>query len=279
MELHVWSGYPLYNLEARNRATNFLGSGTTVPYVYIDGTRTSTNYEAAIVNRMNIPSPMTDTIWGIYNPTTRKGRVYVRYRNDSTATINGNIYFVIIQDSIRQSAPNGDSIHNDVIRDYLQTEVGYPVTVPVSQYVTKDDTFYINPSWNVNKCYIIAWIQLTSGIKSVYQASMIKVASLSTGIDEDADSKISNRSDFITSPNPCVNYTRFSFWSPDVASYTLRIFDISGRGVWRTTGHGAVNHTIYWNCRNNQGERVRPGVYLYIFESNALKRDGCLIVK
>jgi len=280
MEMHIWTGYPLCNTEARARAANFYGNtGYGVPYLYMDGTSISTSSpQTPIQNEMAKPSPMTDSMWGYYNTGTRKGRIYVSFRNDSTAAITGNIYFVVIEDSIDYHAANGDTLHNDVVRDYLPNEVGSSFTIPVGQTATKNDTFTISASWNVNRCHILAWIQRTSSPRTIFQASMKKVTNLPIAIEEedlDAAGTVLR-----LQPNPCVTGTRFSLNVPAVGRYGLRIYNAVGRMVWEHSGvtsDQAWNE--YWDRSDMNGRRVSAGVYLYRFDCGKARQNGTIVVQ
>ena len=134
------SGYPLYCAEAASRAFNFYGV-TYTPDVYIDGDQTSGNYETMIVNRINQPAPVAESLWGMYIPGRGDGTVYAQFRNDSSASITGRVYFVIVEDSCYYVAPNGDVWHNDVARDYLPDQLGETVTIAAGDSVTFSRSF------------------------------------------------------------------------------------------------------------------------------------------
>ncbi len=55
----------------------------------------------------------------------------------------------------------------------------------------------------------------------------------------------------------------------------IRIYTTSGRLVFSTRVLGA---TYDWNVRNNSGESIASGVYLYVIESPSTKKNGKLII-
>jgi hypothetical protein len=165
----------LYNAEAAHRAFNFYNVSYT-PDVYVDGDQTSGNYQAIIVNRMNQPAPVTETLWGSYTPSFGSGTVYAKFRNDSSATMNARVYFVITEDSCYYVGPNGDAWHNHVARDYLPNDTGTVVSIPSGDSIVLSRDFTINESnWDLSMCHIYAWIQRPTGDKEVFQAGIIKV--------------------------------------------------------------------------------------------------------
>ena len=148
------------------------------PDVYVDGTQKASNYETEIVNRMNQPSSLTPSMWGTFNPSTGAGTIYAKFKNTGSSVISGNLYFVIVEDSIYYAGPNGDLWHNHVARDYLPTEIGQAVTIAVGDSVIQNQGFVINPAWNKNKIEIYAWVQQTAAPKENYQACIAKLSAL-----------------------------------------------------------------------------------------------------
>jgi hypothetical protein len=177
VEFHLVSGYPLYCAEAANRGFNFYGV-TYTPDVYIDGDQTSGSYEAMIVNRMNQPAPVAESLWGMYIPGRGDGTVFAQFRNDSSASITGRVYFVIVEDSCYYVAPNGDVWHNDVARDYLPDELGETVTIAAGDSVTFSRSFTIPSGWNEDNILLYTWFQKDTGDKEVYQACIIELEDL-----------------------------------------------------------------------------------------------------
>ncbi|MFC1565056.1 FlgD immunoglobulin-like domain containing protein [candidate division KSB1 bacterium] len=66
-------------------------------------------------------------------------------------------------------------------------------------------------------------------------------------------------------PNPFNPETMIRFGLPNSGSVTLKIYNILGQEV-RTVVDGFRNagiHTVKWDGRNNTGQRVATGVYIY----------------
>ncbi|MCD6161657.1 MAG: T9SS type A sorting domain-containing protein [candidate division Zixibacteria bacterium] len=77
-------------------------------------------------------------------------------------------------------------------------------------------------------------------------------------------------------PNPFNSGTAIKFSTVNPGLVAIEIFDICGRQVKTLVNdyYQAGLHTIAWNCRNNSGEEVASGAYLY-----RLKTDDKIIVK
>jgi len=221
---------------------------------------------------------MTLTLSGYYNPTSRAGRLYAKYRNDSTATVIARIYFVVTEDSCYYVGSNGDPWHNHVARDYLPTQTGILDTIAAGDSATQYRDFTINASWNASRCKIITWLQ-ADGTRNAFQGGIQKATDLPVGIEE-ITSPEQSTSMVTVAPNPCLSGTSFRFQVPISVEYKIRIFDISGRCVRTMTGVSRSSVETYaWNLRTDQGGKVNAGVYFYTFDSPTLRTNGKIIVR
>ena len=276
----VNNGSPLYCAESNTRM-GYYQSPYYTPWLYRDGVSAGSGYtgwRSGIVTRMNQPSTMTLTVWGFYNPGTRAGTIYARYRNDSTVALAGRAYFVITEDSCYYAASNGDLWHNHVARDYLPGPTGTAGTINAGDSMAFTQAFTINSAWNASRCKIVMWFQLSNGSRTNIQAGIQKVTDLPVGIEEITSPN--NATSVTLAPNPCLNGTTFRFQIPLHSQYTIKIFDISGRCVrtMSSVSHSSVE-TCAWNLRADQGDKVNAGVYLYKFESEGLSTNGKIVVR
>jgi hypothetical protein len=241
------------------------------------GYNTST-WTTLITNRMNQPSPITESIWGEYNMQTGSGTIYARFQNDSNASINANVLFVITEDNIAVSAPNGDNMHNHVARAYIPSYNGTSVTVNVGTPVTVSYPFTISPSWNGHNIEIVAMIQNPIAVgttKEILQGAKIELLNL-PGVEESRNDIPITPSNLTVLPNPCVNEARFNFTLPSGTQYRIGVFDISGREVKSLNGVATGRNELV-NC--DLRGAVNSGVYFYKFESNIANTSGKIIVK
>lgn len=254
------------------------------PWLWYDGDKHGgfdfTLWDSMIVIRMNQPAPVTITMWGSYTPADGSGTIYAQFRNDSTATLNGRVLFVVTEDSIYYHTTYIDW-HNHVPRDYLPDHNGTIVSIPTGDSITVSQPFTIQPGWDVNRCQILTWIQDTimqaDSTIEIWQGDMIDVTEL--GIEEENTEYISNRKVF-SIPNPCVDATAFSFNLPAGIAYQIEIFDVLGRHVRTLNGISSENQeSVKWNCRDDAGFMVGTGVYLYQFKSNIINTGGKLVVR
>jgi hypothetical protein len=252
------------------------------PWMWYDGnphgSYTHSTWQTKILQRMNEDAPVVITMWGNYNPTTRAGTINARYWNETPFPLTGFRIFVVTEDSIQRSTPNGDQWHNHVARDYIPDYTGSLVDIPAGEEVTYSQPFSISSSWNVNQCEIVTFFQnnhLTpDSIKEIYQGAMIKVRDLPMSAIEQGQSDLPVNTPSVTvSPNPCVNKTRFAFSLLGGQEYKINIFDVSGRSI-KTLNSIASGEKQLINC-----EFVKAGVYFYRFSSDLVNTTGKIIVK
>jgi len=279
--MHVSNnGSPLYCAEA-NARMGYYASPYYTPWLYRDGVSVGSGYTAwrsGIVSRMNQPSNMTQTIWGTYNPATRTGSISSKFRNDSTISLTGRAYFVVTEDSCYYVGSNGDAWHNHVARDYLPNQLGTLGTIASHDSMTFTQSFTINASWNASRCKIVTWFQLSDGSRINLQAGIQKVTDLPSGVEEVTSPE--HLSSITLAPNPCRGFTRFQLQIPLGSEYQIRIYDITGRQVSLLSGTSRSDiESVNWNCRDDNGQVVGSGVYLYRFESPNLNTNGKIVIK
>ena len=70
-------------------------------------------------------------------------------------------------------------------------------------------------------------------------------------------------------PNPFSDWTRFLYFAPVGGRVDLVIFDRTGKRVrelLRGERVGRGYHSVDWDCKNDRGDVVTPGVYLYVLK-------------
>ena len=277
------TGTPVYLYEARQRMGYYPPtappSSYYTPWLWLDGDQSpSYNYGSwptYITNRLSLASPITESLWGECNLQTGNGTIYARFQNDSNATVNANVLFVITEDNLHYLMPNGDSMHNHVARDYIPSYTGNPVSIPSGSQQTISYPFTISSSWNAHNVEIVAFIQnqtLIGNAKEVIQGGKISLISL-PGVEE-SHNDIPIEQAVKVSPNPNINGAKFSFSLPAGTHYTINIFDAAGRSVKTLTGFASgKNDFVQWTANS------RAGIYFYNFESNVTNTSGKIIVK
>jgi hypothetical protein len=296
IEMHIDLQFPLALPEARARWFTYPApypSGQNwiyvTPWIWYDGNPHCYDtqpfaflaWDSLLADRMNVPSPFTMTMWGDWNPGSGTGTINAQFRNDSTDALTGHVLFVITEDSINFVGPNGDAWHNQVARDYIPDTIGSLASIPAGDSLTVSQAFALDTSWNYEKIRFVAFIQDTfmqpDSVIEIWQGAMLDIAEL--GIAEYENTNIFTKN-ITPSPNPCVSGTRFSFTLPNAQSYTIDIYDITGRKIRAVSGVAAGSEqTTEWDLRNDKGLRVSSGVYLYHFRSNEVYATGKVVVR
>jgi hypothetical protein len=199
------------------------------------------------------------------------GMISARFRNDSSFAISGFALFVITEDSIYFPAPNFDSIHNHVARDFLPDHIGVPVSILPGDSALVNQPFAIQSGWNIDHCRILAWLQdtvmLPDSTKNIYQSSMTDIADLTVDEESALESPVRG---IKALPNPVVGRLRLVFDVPLSVPFTVTLFDIAGRRVRETGDVGSEGaESIDLDLRN-----VRSGVYFYSLRCAAFLATG-----
>lgn len=261
------------------------------PWLWYDGNkhggRDYANWRPRIENQLTVPASVTIRISGSYDPATRAGTVKVVYRNDSTGIITqARAIVAITEDSIRWIAPSGDSVHNNVARDYVPDPDGQVFSIPAGDSAIIAQYFTLDSAWNFDRCLIVTWLQsdlwTADSNKPVYQGSKKPVSELDQFAAAEQELTGLGRST-TTAPNPCSVHrgTRFNFILDRGEPYRIAVFDIQGRKIREIPGIAkSRDNRIFWDCRDDNGARVGSGVYLYrITGRRGLPASGKLIVK
>jgi hypothetical protein len=285
--MHVTPGYPLYCAEANARKYfYFPPSGGVYPngWLWIDGDQHATaawwTWDTLIMARMNRPAAVDIRLWGYYSSANRTGAVFARFRNDSSATVLGRAILVITEDSLYYPAPNYDSIHNHVARDYLPDQNGLALSVAPGDSAVASQPFVLAADWVVSNCRIIAWIQSDSArpdsTKGVWQGAMIPISALP--IAEVKDEPLTGG--MRAKPNPCSHEVNMSFISARTEPYSVRIYDISGSIIREFVFSGdKARETLTWDLKDHGGCRVASGVYFCVAESGKSRSTLKIVVR
>jgi hypothetical protein len=285
--MHVYGGYPLYLPENIDRWHSYPppapGGFYVVPWLWIDGNQHGgslpAQWENLIVSRLNQPAVLNVSLSGYYSPPNQSGVLRARFRNDSSFVISGFALFVITEDSIWYPAPNFDSVHNHVARDFLPDHIGTALTIPAGDSVVISQPFAVQAGWNLDRCRILAWLQDTvqgpDSTKNIYQGSMIDIADLA--IEEDIAPDPSPAGIRVV-PNPADGRIRLAFDLPRSVSYKISVFDIAGRQVCELDGTGTEGaESVDLDLRGRRN--IRPGVYFYLLRSAPCSASGKFVLR
>ncbi len=175
---HAWwpsSSDPFYaaNPDENSARINFYGADYD-PHLWIDGT-VDGGYQPSpwpiyIQSELNKPTSIRINMQVQYDSTKNTGFVYTQISNESDSThSNLRLFYVITESNIYYQAPNGEDIHNQVMRDMIPNATGKAIDVPPNQTIYDTAEFTIDPRWNENNCQVVVFVQ-NYATKNVYQA-------------------------------------------------------------------------------------------------------------
>ncbi len=175
---HAWwpsSSDPFYaaNPSENSARVNFYGADYT-PHLWIDG-HVDGGYipgpwPSYIQGELNIPTSIAIDMQVQYDSTKNTGVIYVTVSNESDTTHDSlYLYYVITESNIYYPAPNGSTIHNQVMRDMIPDADGIPINVPPHQSISNTQDFTIDPRWDETNCQVVVFVQSHAN-KHIYQA-------------------------------------------------------------------------------------------------------------
>ena len=76
-------------------------------------------------------------------------------------------------------------------------------------------------------------------------------------------------------PNPFTWRTRIGYVLPSDSPAVVNVYDATGRMIrtLRPASHGAGAHSVTWDARNQSGEPVPAGIYLYELRWNGQRES------
>jgi hypothetical protein len=183
---HTWwpnGADPFYldNTSENTVRTNYYQPGSKyVPRFFvdgiIDGESNYSSWETMVTGRESAQSPLTIDLDGTYNSGTRSGTVVAYIEaTDVISLTNLKLHFVLTESDINLSAPNGQTIFHEVMRDMLPGSSGELVSLSSpGDTLMRERDFSLDSSWVLQNCEIVVFIQ-SDQTKEVLQAAKWQV--------------------------------------------------------------------------------------------------------
>ncbi|MGB9561285.1 MAG: Omp28-related outer membrane protein, partial [bacterium] len=175
---HVWWPAPgndpfyLANPYPNRARVNFYNIDA-VPTLVVDGGVRDESYTAwgmIIEARRSLPSPVE-----LYAYMSEFGRARIKITaNESFQTGSQRLFFVIVEDSIRYNAPNGQRIFHQVMREMFPNSTGKLVFVAAGETTGTELDYYIKPEWNEDNIHAVIFLQ-NEFSKEVYQSVKVSL--------------------------------------------------------------------------------------------------------
>lgn len=144
---------------------NVYNAGIANPKAYLDGTFmgvfNSSAWTTQINNSLQFENPLSIEIGKNYPMGDRLGKVTLKISNFNVQTNDSLQLFVALTESpINYTAPNGETIFYDVLRDIITPAEGFNITLPEKdKNYFFEFTFSLDTVINENNVYITSFVQ------------------------------------------------------------------------------------------------------------------------
>jgi hypothetical protein len=207
-----------------------------------------------------------------YDPARRIGQVEVECYNSGVDAIDARLQFVVTEDSIYYSGPNGDQWHNHVCRDYVPDQNGTPVALAAGAYDTLMLPYELDPTWVEEKVKLVVYLQSTTALPDssmpCYQGAVANVLEF-TGVEE-RELHAARDLRVEVGPNPCRTGCRFAVSGAAAHEAQIPIYSPDGRLV---SSLETSDNQASWNRAG-----ASRGVYLYRVHAGTATAQGKLVV-
>lgn len=253
-------------------------------------------WKTKVGTRLITTSPVALDIASTYNTSTRALSVTVTANFVAAASGDLRISCILTEDGVVTSADpqhnymgNGCSspdatspwysspcsiptyVHNGVARINLAPTWGtagvIPSTVASGGSYSKTYTYTVPSTMNASNVYIVALVGkygTASTAHEVLNANKVLMGtSTATGIFENHN--VDQVQVQQNAPNPFNDFTAIQFQLNTTDNVSVKVFNAIGQEVNTLVNTKLVPglHTFYWSGDDNNGTRVRPGVYYY----------------
>lgn len=142
----------------QNRARASFYNIDAVPTLVIDGDVRSESYTSwgrLIASRRSISSPVK-----IYADMSSFGIARIKlFAEEGFPAETYRLFFVVVEDSIRYNAPNGQRIFHQVMRAIFPTSSGKQIFVEPGETTRTEINYYLKPEWNIINTHAVIFIQ------------------------------------------------------------------------------------------------------------------------
>jgi len=128
--------------------------------------------------RLPVSSPLEMSLWVEYGAHGDSGTAHLQIvATDTIVFTSPRLRLAVVEDDLLQ----GSRMYDQVLRDYLGGPLGYAITIAQGDTIQWDEDFVLTPSWNEEKCRILAFVQegktLAPNQREVLQAVQAPVVS------------------------------------------------------------------------------------------------------
>jgi hypothetical protein len=293
---HVWwpspGNDPMYlanTAHVQTRVSYYSGGGSTyAPRAYIDGfidgTSAYNTWPGHIESRFLDPSPITITITGTRGGNTLNLNAAI-YAEQAVNSGNWRVHWVVVESGISAPQFNGSTyvpfIHDHAMRFMYPDANGSPITISQGQTVNIARTITLNSAWVANNCRVIVFVQNNTD-KKVQQVEFIEVPDIPTSVGDPVGGVPTTFALSQNYPNPFNPSTAIDYALSERAFVTIKVHNLLGQEVKTLVAEekGAGIYTLQWNGKDNAGNDVPSGMYLYTMRAgNFVQTKKMMLMK
>jgi hypothetical protein len=228
--------------------------------MYIDGSDAGdsyANWKTYVETRMNVTTPLSLGLAG-----ELKGRVVTAtIQVHATGTIPTGtlvLHTVVTESNLSYTGPNGDPLHNDVMRRMYPDQLGETFVLNASETKTFQRTIRLDSSWVSSNCALVAFVQVNE-TKAIIQALSNSIEGMAAGVQEESPLPEACAL-FQNYPNPFNANTIIRYQQPMDNYVSLKVYDLLGREVATLVSEVKTPGTYVadWHAPG-----LASGVYLY----------------
>lgn len=248
-----------------------------------------TTWAGKVTDRMDEIAPVSVGFYNLtFDTSTRTLDVYVtaQFTSGLTTTDPVTINLAIVEDSIEATVgvarlqqtnylssiggnPLNPWFHNHTLRDWLSGAWGQGGIIPNSPVVgdlySYQYTYTLDPSWNFRHIDLVATVALNGSTTSKREILNAEKVRLYTPVDNTSVlDKAESMSAIFVYPNPSNTICNIQFTNNQSENVDLLVYDMQGNIVAKpiSSFYSAVTHTMQWDLRNNNGEKLQTGNYI-----------------
>jgi hypothetical protein len=250
-----YSGCVFYqaNKEDNNARKDYYAVFGT-PQLFVNGTKTTGNQLITTSLLDSELSEMSNLGIQVTESNTGGNKVDIEvFSIGNPPSGNLRIFAALVEKEVNYQAPNGESVHHDVLRKFLTSNEGDAFS-PAADGGKVDLSFNysIESGWVASEIYVLVWVQ-DWDTKEVFNSG--------TKFNERISSVKETDYDAITiSPNPASDFIQIN--TPNITLQTVQLTDLSGKVIKQIEGiNSKGNYTLHLND-------VSKGIYLLRAETS-----------
>ena len=177
----AYDPYYHYNTGENMARLNYY-SDQYVPWLWLDGASRGSDqslWGGYIRSRMAVSSPITISLSGTFNRTSRTGTINVMIAAiDSITNTSLKLRIAVTQSNIDSLGPNGTRYHNQTFRDLTPNSSGISLSIARGDTLNFSQSFSCPSPLVINNCAVAVFVQSDASGHAVLQAAKIRLATL-----------------------------------------------------------------------------------------------------